>query len=113
MVIIDMKRIREALPKRAIVKLRHKTKPPTSVFIECIVSPGLYVEGTKEEEQTLKEVFDWQRAIIGKENISEFYTLETGRHWHIYLKRVPMEFINTTSEDIKSYVGINISDLKK
>ena len=112
---IDMQRLRDALPKRAIVKLRWKqNKENRSLFIECIVRwPSLYDKGTKEEEKQLEEVLKWQREIIPPEAISEFYTEETGSHWLIYLKRVPMEFINTSDEDIESYTGYSVGDLIK
>ena len=107
MVTIDLDRIREALPKRAKVKLV-KTKKG-SPYIECIVRfPSLYEKGTKEEEQDVKRVFQWQREIIGKENISEFYTEETGSHWFVYLKRVPMEFVNVEDEDINSFTNMKL-----
>jgi hypothetical protein len=105
MITIDLNRIREALPKRAKVTLG-KTKKGTP-FIECIVRfPSLYDKGTKEEEQDVDRVFEWQREIIGKENIMEFYTEETGSHWYIYLNRVPMEFLNTSDEDINSFTKL-------
>lgn len=113
MTVIDMQRLRDALPKRAIVKLRWKqNKENRSLFIECIVRfPGLYSKGTKEEEKQLEEVLQWQREIIPAEAISEFYTEETGSHWLIYLKRVPLNFINCTDEDIKSYSGYSVQQL--
>jgi hypothetical protein len=111
--VIDMQRLRDALPKRAVVKLRWKqNKDNRSLFIECIVRwPSLYDKGSKEEEKQLEEVLKWQREIIPAEAISEFYTEETGSHWLIYLKRVPMEFINATDEDIKSYSGYTVAEL--
>lgn len=111
--VIDMQRIREALPKRAVVKLRWKqNKENRSLFIECIVRfPSLYTKGTKEEEKQLEEVLKWQREIIPPEAISEFYTEETGNHWLIYLKRIPLEFINCTDEDIKNYSGFTTEQL--
>lgn len=113
--VIDMHRLRDALPKRAIVKLRWKqNKDNRSLFIECIVRwPGLYNAGTREEEAALDEVLKWQREIIPKETISEFYTEETGSHWMIYLKRVPLEFVNCTDEDIKSYSGYSVQELTR
>lgn len=110
MKVIDMKRIREALPARAVVKLKKKkTSEGNIVYIECLVRwPGLYDKGSSEEQKIVDEVFKWQRQIIGAENISEFYTEETGSHWLIYLKRIPMEFINTTDADINSYSGLEI-----
>src|SRR5690349_16018478 len=99
-IIIDMQRIREALPKRAIVNLKWKqNKNNRSLFIECIVRwPSLFSQGTKEEAEQIEQVLSWQRQIIPKEAISEFYTEETGNHWFIYLNRIPIEFINCTDE---------------
>ena len=113
MATIDMQRLRDALPKRAIVNLKKKnTSKGTVCYIECIVRwPGLYEKGTKEEEQTVEQVFEWQREIIGIENISEFFTEETGSHWFIYLNRVPFEFINLTDDDIKNYSGFTVQQL--
>lgn len=111
--VIDMQRLRDALPKRAVVKLRWKqNKENRSLFIECIVRfPGLHDKGSAEEQKTLNEVLNWQREIVPKEAISEFYTEETGSHWLIYLKRVPMEFVNLTDDDIKSYTGYSVGEL--
>lgn len=107
MITIDLNRIREALPSRAKVKLGKTDKG--SPYIECIVRfPSLYDKGTKEEEQDLERVFEWQREIIGRENISEFYTEETGSHWFVYLKRIPMEFVNAEDEDINSFIKMKI-----
>jgi len=107
MKIIDLNRIREALPSRAKVTLG-KTKKG-SPFIECIIRPGLYISGTTEEQKDLDQVFDWQRDIIGRENISEFYTEETGSHWFIYLNRVPFEFINLEDNDVNTFTGLKIA----
>jgi hypothetical protein len=113
MVTIDMQRLRDALPNRAIVNLRWKqNKDNRSLFIECIVrNPGLYSKGSKEEEQQLEQVLQWQRDIIPKEAVSEFYTEETGSHWLIYLKRIPLTFENASDEDVKSYSGYSIQQL--
>jgi len=64
-----------------------------------------------EFRKDFEQIIDWQRQIIGAENISEFYTEETGSHWYIYLKRVPMEFVNATDEDIKTYSGFTVQQL--
>lgn len=112
MTVIDLNRIREALPKRAKVNLGKTRKG--SPYIECIVRfPSLYEKGTKEEEAIVEEVFQWQREIIGKENISEFYTEETGSHWFVFLKRVPLEFINVSDNDINSFQKWNLSRMVK
>jgi hypothetical protein len=111
--VIDMQRLRDALPKRAIVKLRWKqNKENRSLFIECVVrNPGLYSKGSKEEEEQLNQVLKWQKEIIPADAVSEFYTEETGSHWIIYLKRVPLTFENASDEDIKSYTGYSVAQL--
>lgn len=104
---IDLNRIREALPKRAKVTLG-KTKHGTP-FIECKVSsPSLYDRGTKEEQEDVDRVFEWQREIVGKENIMEFYTETTGGHWYIYLERNTYEFINVSDSDVNSFTGLDL-----
>lgn len=106
---IDLNRIREALPKRAKVTLG-KTEKGTP-YIECKVSsPSLYDKGTKEEQEDVDRVFQWQRDIIGKENIMEFYTLSTGAHWYIYLERKPYEFINLENDDVNSFTNLNLTE---
>lgn len=56
----------------------------------------------------MERVFEWQREIIGRENISEFYTEETGSHWFVFLKRIPMEFVNAEDEDINSFTKMKL-----
>lgn len=97
--IVDMGRIRQALPDRAEVKLiKYQSKSPA---IECFVDPSL-------SEEDFEMCMDWQRQIIGVENISEFYCEETGRHWFVFLKRVPFEFQNVTDDDINSFFGLRL-----
>lgn len=99
MQILDMDRIRKALPDRSTVTLiKHKGKSPA---IECIVNPHL-------SEKDFEMCKDWQRDIIGKENISEFYTEETGLHWFVFLERIQWEFQNVTEDDMNSFVGMDI-----
>lgn len=108
---IDLNRIREALPKRAKVTLG-KTEKGTP-FIECkVFFPSLYEKGTKEEQEDVDIVFEWQREIIGSENISEFYTEDTGAHWFVYLKRKPYDFINVSNEDVNSFTGLELANSK-
>ena len=103
--IIDMDRIRQALPERAKVVLG-KTKQGIT-YLECIVRfPSLYEKGTKEEEETVEQVIEWQREILGRENIMEFYTKSTGSHWFVYMKRQPYEFRNATDDDINGWTGL-------
>lgn len=104
---IDLNRIREALPKRAKVRLG-KTEKGTP-FIECkVFFPSLYEKGTKEEQENLDMVLQWQTDIIGDENIMEFYTESTGSHWYIYLERKPYEFINLEDNDVNSFTNLNL-----
>lgn len=101
---IDLKRIREALPDHALVILSVKN---SVVFFDC------YVRFPSLSDEDFEMCKKWQREIIGKEYISEFYTEETGNHWLVYLKRVPLEFINTTDTDINTYTGMNVTELIK
>lgn len=97
-IIIDLDRIREALPNRATVTLGKKDSTP---FLEITVTPSL----TEEDFEMCK---NWQREIIGKENIAEFYTEESGHHWFVYLQRVPMEFIGVSDDNINSFTKMEI-----
>lgn len=74
---INLNRIKSVLPERAEVNfIKYRGKSPA---IEIKVSsPSL----TESEHQ---EVINKHREIIGKENIWEFYTEETGHHWYIFL----------------------------
>lgn len=108
MITIDLNRIREALPKIAKVTLG-KTEKGTP-FIECkVFFPSLYEKGTREEEENLNMVLQWQREIIGNENIMEFYTESTGAHWYIYLKRKPYDFINLSDNDVNSFTKLKLA----
>jgi hypothetical protein len=108
MITIDLNRIREALPKRAKVSLG-KTKNGTP-YIECkVFFPSLYDKGTKEEQEDVDRVFEWQREIIGNENISEFYTESTGAHWFVYLERKAYDFINLTDSDVNNFTGLELA----
>jgi len=73
-----LKEIQKLLPKRAEIKLGRKggTK-----FIEIFVdNPSL----SEEQEETVNNKIS---DIIGSDNIMEFFTEETGRHWFVYLKQ--------------------------
>lgn len=99
MIKIDLDRVREALPKRAKVTLiKYKGKSPA---LKCEVQPSL-------NEEDFEMCKNWQRDIIGRENISEFYTEETGHFWYVFLKRVPMEFEGLTDEDINSFTNMKL-----
>ncbi len=101
MITIDLNRIREALPNRTTVTLG-KTKHSTP-YLEIFVEPSL----SDEDFEMCK---NWQREIIGNENIMEFYTEETGHHWYVYLKRVPMEFLNASNENVNSFTKMKLLD---
>lgn len=97
MTTINLDQIRKALPDRATVTLRKRNG---YCFLECkVASPSL-------SELDFETCQNWQRFIIGKENISEFYTEETGRHWFVFLKRLPFEFQNCNDEDVATYTDI-------
>lgn len=73
---IDLQRLKEALPNRAeIYLIKNKGK---STYLDFKVDPPL-------SEEDFEQCKDWQREIIGKENIIEFYTEETGRHWKVFI----------------------------
>lgn len=113
MVTIDMQRIRDTLPKHGTATLYKRVINGKSVcYIECwIKRPSLSEMYPLTYEKDYEMIIDWQRDIIGKEALREFYTEQTGHEWKIYLKRVPMEFINTTDADIKGYSGFTVEQL--
>lgn len=95
---IDLNRIREALPNRAEVKLiKYKGKTPA---IECKISPSI-------SDKDFEMCKQWQREILG-DAITEFYTEETGHHWFIFLKRIPIEFVNANDSDVNSFTNIKL-----
>jgi len=74
----ELKEIQKLLPKRAEIKLGRKGG---TRFIEIFVDdPSLSEE---QEEIINNKISD----IVGSDNIMEFYTEETGRHWFVYLKK--------------------------
>lgn len=100
---IDMQKLRNTLPKNGIVTL-HKKNSVCS--IECDISwPNLSEASPATWENDFQMIKDWQRQIVS-EALSEFYTKTEGQFWTIYLKRVPLEFLNATDEDIKTYLSI-------
>lgn len=111
--IIDMQRIRDGLPKHARVVLKKRIMGDKSVvFIQCnIGGPTLCEMYPLTFEQDFDMIKDWQRDIVG-EALSEFYTEETGSWWYIYLKRIPIDFINLTDDDVKGYSGYTVEQLR-
>lgn len=96
--IIDFERIKTALPNRADVKpiLYNGRTPAIEVKIE---NPTL-------TDSEFNMCLDFQRQIIGTENISEFYTEEQGRHWYVFLNKKKVTYLNYpnlsgTSDDIR------------
>lgn len=73
---IDLQRIKKTLPNRAKVNIS-KGKTGNGI-LEIIIIPEL-------SESDFEECKNWQREIIGQRNISEFYTIEAGKHWLVYL----------------------------
>lgn len=108
MINIDMQRLRDALPKHAVIILRKTViDSKTTVWLDC------YVRFPSLSEADFEMCKDWQRDIIGAEAISEFYTEEMGNHWIVYLKRLPIEFVNLTEFDIESFSGLSIDKIKE
>lgn len=104
-----MQRIRETLPKHGKATLG---KEKSVCFIYCTVeAPSLGDMYPTTFESDFQMIKDWQRQIVG-EALSEFYTVTEGSRWYIYLKRIPLEFVNTTDEDIKAYSGFTVDQLK-
>lgn len=93
---INLDKIRGMLPERAIVRL---TKYYNAPAIQCMV-PSPYLS-----EVDFDRVKSEQRQGIGAENISEFFTDETGHNWLIFLKRHPFEFEGLEDADVKSFTG--------
>jgi hypothetical protein len=73
-----LKGIQKLLPKRAEIKLGRKGG---TRFIEIFVDNPSFSE--EQEEKINNKISD----IIGRDNIMEIYTEETGRHWFVYLKK--------------------------
>lgn len=105
--VIDMNRVRQALPSRAYVQLRKKNSIPY-IYIK-IANPSMMEYGNeKQQEQDIEMIFDWLREIVGRKNVSEFYRHSTGSPWELWLKRNPYEFINLSDEDINGFVDMNL-----
>lgn len=107
MKIIDMQRVREALPTRAYVQLKKKDSTPY-IYIK-IANPSMMEYGNeKQQEKDIEMIFDWLRDIVGKENVSEFYRHSTGSPWELWLKRNQYEFINLTDDDINGFSNLKL-----
>lgn len=96
---IDLDRIRKALPNRATVSLKRSEKGTCS--IECCVQPAL-------EDEDFEMCKQFQREIIGQENISEFYTEVPGRFWIVYLERKVIEFTGVSDDDINEFARMKL-----
>jgi len=101
---IDLDRIRKALPDRAVVtlvKYNGSEIGKGSPAIRVICYPTL-------SEKEFEMCMQWQREIIGEENISEFYTETTGGEWFVFFKRIPFEFQNATDNDVNSFTKLDL-----
>ncbi len=100
---IDMQKLRDTLPKNGKATLHKKD---SVCHIKCDISwPNLNERSSMTFEEDFEMIINWQRQIVGAA-LSKFYIETTGQFWTIYLKRVPMEFVNATDEDIKTYLSI-------
>lgn len=91
MKIIDLNKIREALPSNAVVTL---VKENRGFKINCkIKNPTLSDRFPETFEKDFEQIKDWQRTLLG-DAILEFYCYTTGEHWDIYLNRIPLQFTN-------------------
>lgn len=105
--IIDMQRVREALPKRAFVQLRKKNSIPY-IYIK-IANPSMMEYGNEtQQEKDIEMIFEWLRDIVGRNNVSEFYRHSTGSPWELWLKRNQYEFINLNDDDINGFVNFKL-----
>lgn len=109
---IDLQRIRETLPKHGTARLYKKEiGGKTTCYIECwIKHPSLCEMYPMSFEKDFEIIKDWQKDIAG-EALSEIFTEQTGHEWRIYFKRIPLEFINLTDDDLISYTGFTKEQL--
>jgi hypothetical protein len=109
---INMQKLRNTLPSNGVVTLKHNTKSPTSIYIECDVSsPSISERFPITWESDFQQIKDWQRQIIG-DALLEFYTKTEGQAWVIHLKRIPISFESCTDDDIKTYSRFSSQQLK-
>lgn len=106
MTTIDIQKIRETLPKHGTARLfKTVIHGKSVVYIECwIKHPSLSEMYPLTYEKDFEMIKQWQKEIAG-EALSEIFTEQTGHEWRIYFKRVPLEFINLTDDDLVSYTG--------
>lgn len=106
MTTIDMQKIRETLPKHGTARLfKTVIHGKSVVYIECwIKHPSLSEMYPLTYEKDFEMIKQWQKEIAGAA-LSEIFTEQTGHEWMIYFKRVPLEFINLTDDDLVSYTG--------
>jgi hypothetical protein len=102
--VIDMKRVREALPNRTKVELKRyvSSDNQTGLYI------NIFIKEPSLSDSDFEMVKDWLRDIVGKENILEFFTEETGRDFRVYLKRQPLEISNLSDDDCNNIAGHEI-----
>ena len=101
---IDLNRIRKGLPDRAIVtlvKYNGHEIGKGSPAIRVVCYPTL-------TEKDFEMCMQWQREIIGEENILEFYTETQGGDWFVFLKRQPYTFENANDSDVNSFSNMNL-----
>lgn len=80
--IIDLKRIKDALPNRAEVAITRYNGSQEGLGSRCI---KVFIPEPSLDENDFKQCLQWQREILG-DTLNEFYTEETGRLWYAYLK---------------------------
>ena len=104
---IDMLKIRQTVPEtgKVILTQYNGSSRTGHPCIEFFI-PGKGFSDTEFEGSKSK-----QRDILGNAFL-EFYTEESGRRWFAYLKRIPIEFINTTDDDLISFHSGNPEAVK-
>ena len=107
MIEIDLRRLRDALPKNAEIKLKYwfSFYDEWIDTLEFIVNPSLLDETKPDRNNILLEVHSWQEDIIGNENIISVTYNELGRNWEIHLKNNNYKFINVLDNEVMNYDG--------
>lgn len=74
--------------------MSQKTANGNIQYLDCkIENPSLSKRFPKTFGKVFEQIKQWQREIIGEDNISEFFTETTGQHWKVFLKRKPLTFL--------------------
>jgi hypothetical protein len=95
---IDMQELRLSVPDGSRVTLT-KYNGSSHKGHACI---EFFISGKPLSEHEFLAAKAKQRTIIG-DALLEFYTEEDGRRWFVFLKRIVIEYLNTTEHDLLSF----------